>query len=116
VFDFIKNFIEQRGTNETLIFLDAPGWTDKIVTLNVLVSWIRMQDKEVATSTTSGIAATLLYSGQISHDRFKLSFDPRNDSVCDVRVIWFSKISDKDGAWHYWWRFNDKQAMLWGTW
>ena len=25
VFDFIKNVIEQGGTNETLLFLDAPG-------------------------------------------------------------------------------------------
>ena len=44
-----------------------------------------MQEKEVATSATSGIAATLLYLGRMTHDRFKLPFHPHKDSVCNVK-------------------------------
>ena len=47
--------------------------------------WVRMQGKQVTTSATSGIAANLLYHGLIAHNRFKLPFDPRKDSVCNVK-------------------------------
>ena len=43
----------------------------KTFTSNVIVSWIRMQGKEIATSAISGIAATLLYLGRTAHNRFK---------------------------------------------
>ena len=43
-----------------------------------------MQGKEVATSTTSGIAATLLFLGRTTHNRFKLPFHLHKDSVCNV--------------------------------
>ena len=44
-----------------------------------------MQDKDVATSETSGIAATLLYLGRTAHNRFKLPFYPQRDSVCSIK-------------------------------
>ena len=68
-----------------LIFLDAPGGTGKTFTLNVLVSWIVMNEMDVATSATSGIAATLLYLGRTAHNRFKLPFHPHKDSVCNIK-------------------------------
>ena len=85
VFEYIKNLIEQGNEDGKLIFLDEPGGTGKTFTLNVLVSWIIMKGKEVATSASSGIAATLLYGGRTSHNRFKLPFDPRKDSVCNIK-------------------------------
>ena len=85
VFEYIKNLIEQGNEDGKLIFLDAPSGTGKTFTLNVLVSWIIMKGKEVATSASSGIAATLLYGGRTSHNRFKLPFDPRKDSVCNIK-------------------------------
>ena len=54
-------------------------------TLNVIVSWIRMKGKEVETTATSGIAATLLYLGRTVHNRFKLPFHLHKDSVCNVK-------------------------------
>ena len=84
VFDYIKRLIEGNKKEGKLVFLDAPGGTGKTFTLNVIVSWIRMQGKEVATSATSGIAATLLYLGRTAHNRFKLPFHPRKDSGCNV--------------------------------
>ena len=85
VFDFIRDLIKEDNRDGLLIFLDAPGGTGKTFTLNVLVSWIRMEDREVATSATSGIAATLLYLGRTAHNRFKLPFNPKKDSVCNIK-------------------------------
>ena len=85
MFEYIKNLIEQGNKDGKLIFLDAPGGTGKTFTLNVLVNSIIVEGKEVATSASSGIAATLLYGGQTSHNRFKLPFDPKKDSVCNIK-------------------------------
>ena len=87
VFDYIKRLIEENNKEGKLIFLDAPGETGKTFTLNVIVSWILMQGKEVATSAISGIAATLLYLGRTAHNRFKLPFHPLKDSVCNAKKI-----------------------------
>ena len=61
------------------------GGTGKTFTLNVLVSWIRMEKREVATSATSGTAATLLYLGRTAQNQFKLPFHPHKDSVCNIK-------------------------------
>ena len=53
--------------------------------LNVLVTWIIIQDLEVVISAASGIAATLLYLGQTTHNRFKLPITPHKDSVCNIK-------------------------------
>ena len=86
VFDCIAGLIRcsEKG-NGKLIFLDAPGGTGKTFTLNVLISWIRMQGHDVATSASSGIAATLLYLGRTSHNQFKLPFSPHKDSYCNIK-------------------------------
>ena len=65
--------------------MDAPGGTGKTFTLNVIVSWIQMKGKEVATSATSRIAVTLLYLGRTAHNRSKLPFHPHKDSICNVK-------------------------------
>ena len=85
VFHYIRDLILQGEHDGLLIFLDAPGGTGKTFTLNVLVSWIKMEQREVATSATSGIAATLLYLGRTAHNRFKLPFIPHKDSVCNIK-------------------------------
>ena len=85
VFEMIKELILNNNRDGKLLFLDAPGGTGKTFTLNVLVSWIRMENREVATSASSGIAATLLYLGRTAHNRFKLPFHPTKDSVCNIK-------------------------------
>jgi hypothetical protein len=65
--------------------LDAPGGTGKTFTLNPLISWMRMEGHEVATSATSSIAAaTLLYNGRTPHNRFKLPLHPHK-SFCSIK-------------------------------
>ena len=85
VFECIKDLIVTGNKDGKLMFLDAPGGTGKTFTLNVLVSWIRMEGNDVATSASSGIAATLLYLGRTAHNRFKLPFHPHKDSVCNIK-------------------------------
>ena len=85
VLEIIQDLIENDNRDGKLLFLDAPGGTGKTFTLNVLVSWIRMENREVATSASSGIAATLLYLGRTAHNRFKLPFHPHKDSVCNIK-------------------------------
>ena len=67
VFDYIKDLIATSNTDGLLIFLDAPGGTGNIFTLNVLVTWMITKNLRVATSAASGIAATLLFLGQTTH-------------------------------------------------
>jgi hypothetical protein len=85
VLKIVQDLIENDNRDGKLLFLDAPGGTGKTFTLNVLVSWIRMENREVATSASSGIAATLLYLGRTAHNRFKLPFHPHKDSVCNIK-------------------------------
>jgi len=85
VFDSIKKLLVTDNQDGMLIFLDAPGGTGKTFLLNVLVSWIRSEELEVATSASSGIAATLLYLGRTAHNRFKLPINPHKDSFCNIK-------------------------------
>ena len=39
----------------------------------------------MATSASSGIAATLLHLGRTSHNQSKLPFTPRKDSYCNIK-------------------------------
>ena len=85
VFNRIKDLIENKNNDGKIIFLDAPGGTGKTFTLNVIISWIRMKNLEVAATTTSGIVATLLHLGRTAHNRFKIPVDDLNPrSTCNV--------------------------------
>ena len=94
-FNTLKNLLEEsieyskrgkvpRENNGTIVFLDAPGGTGKTFTLNVLISWIVMNDKLVAASAASGIAATMLHNGRTAHNHFKLPINITQDSVCNI--------------------------------
>ncbi|EJK73532.1 hypothetical protein THAOC_04838, partial [Thalassiosira oceanica] len=71
-FNTIKDMILEESRDGRLIFLDAPGGTGKTFVLNVLISWIRMNEKEVAVSAATGVAANLLHLGRTSHSRYKM--------------------------------------------
>ena len=43
-----------------------------------------MNKMQAVVSTTSGIAANLLYTGRTTHNRFKLPFNPQEDLICNV--------------------------------
>ena len=46
--------------------LDAPGGTGKLSTLNIIISYIRMNNKNIASSASSSIATNLPLHGKNS--------------------------------------------------
>ena len=85
VLDDIKDLIVTSNRNGLLIFLASSGGTGKTFTLNVPVTWMITQSLKVATSTASGIAATLLYLGQTTHNRLQLPIMPHKELICNFR-------------------------------
>ncbi|GFY61493.1 ATP-dependent DNA helicase [Trichonephila inaurata madagascariensis] len=69
-----------------IVFLDAPGGTDKTFLLNLLLAFV-MKEKDMAVAVaSSGIAATLLAGGRTARSAFKLPLDlARSDSAtCNI--------------------------------
>jgi len=90
--------ISESGTiagelKEFVAFLDAPGGTGKTFTLNVLINWLVMNEKPVASTAASGIAATVLHNGRTCHNRFNFPIDITADSTCreDSDLVSFLK-------------------------
>ncbi|XP_021754584.1 ATP-dependent DNA helicase PIF3-like [Chenopodium quinoa] len=65
-------------------FIDGPGGTGKTFLYNALYAEIRLMNKIVFPTATSGIAATNIPSGRTAHSRFKIPIDIENSLVCDV--------------------------------
>jgi len=95
VFNTLKSLLEEsihcasedripREGNGTLVFLDAPGGTGKSFTLNLIISWIIMNDRLVAPTAASGIAATVLHNGRTAHNQFKFPINITEDSMCNI--------------------------------
>jgi len=61
-----------RGGNGGLLFLDAPGGTEKKFLLNLIFAEIRMKHVIAMVVTSSGITATLLVGGRTAHSALKL--------------------------------------------
>ncbi|VDM97431.1 unnamed protein product, partial [Onchocerca ochengi] len=59
-----------KGVEE--IFLDAPGRTDKMLLIRLILATIRSQNDIALVLASSGIAATLLPGGRIAHSALKL--------------------------------------------
>lgn len=75
----IKDLIDKYENNDldddgNLIFLDASKGTGKTFLLSTIKYYVRMKDKNVATSASLGIAANILYIGRTTHKRFNLPF------------------------------------------
>ena len=56
-----NNFDNNDELGGNMVFLDAPGGTGETFTLNVIISYIRTNNKNVSTYASSGISANLLY-------------------------------------------------------
>ncbi|GFT69120.1 ATP-dependent DNA helicase [Trichonephila clavipes] len=69
-----------------IVFLDAPGDTDKTFLLNLLMAFVRKEKDMAVAAASSGIAATLLAGCRTAHSAFKLPLDlARSDSTtCNI--------------------------------
>jgi ATP-dependent DNA helicase PIF1 len=58
--------------NGGVFFIDGPGGTRKTFLYRVLLGTVRSQDKIAITTTTSGVAASIMPSGRTTHSCFKI--------------------------------------------
>ena len=65
-------------------FLEGPGGSGKTMCYNTLISYCRSQGVKVASTSWTGIAATLLRGGRTCHNLFKLPVPIVDTSVCHV--------------------------------
>lgn len=75
------------------LFLDGPGGSGKTMVYNTLISLLRSKNKQVAACAWTGIAATLLHSGQTVHSLFKLPVPILDTSTCAIQPT--SKQAEK---------------------
>ncbi|XP_021750175.1 ATP-dependent DNA helicase PIF1-like [Chenopodium quinoa] len=65
-------------------FIDGPGGTGKTFLYNALYAKIKLMNKIVLPTATSGIAAANIPSGRSAHSRFKIPIDIEASLACDV--------------------------------
>ena len=82
VFEYIRKKIDDAEGG--MIFIDAPGGTGKTFLLNLILAYVRKQNRIAVATASSGIAATLLKLGRTAHSRFKLPIPPMEHSLCGI--------------------------------
>ena len=73
-----------RNSLPGLFFIDGPGGTGKTYLYGALYAEVRLMDKIVLPTTSSGIAASCLPSVRTAHSRFKLPIDHDKSLSCNV--------------------------------
>ena len=70
-----------------MLFLDAPGDTDKTFLINLILAKLRLEGKIALASASSGIAATLLTGGRTLHSTFKIPLDlyAMDIPICSIK-------------------------------
>ncbi|XP_021761770.1 uncharacterized protein LOC110726598 [Chenopodium quinoa] len=81
-FDVIMNHVKEGKGGA--FFIDGPGGTGKTFLYNCLYGEIRMMNKIVLPTASSGIAASNLPSGRTAHSRFKIPVDNESCFTCDA--------------------------------
>ncbi|KAH9624148.1 hypothetical protein KSS87_012813 [Heliosperma pusillum] len=81
-FDAIINHVHHR--TGAAFFIDGPGGTGKTFLYNALYAEIRLMNKIVLPTATSGITASNIPSGRTAHSRFKIPIDSESSLSCDV--------------------------------
>ncbi|XP_021732988.1 uncharacterized protein LOC110699780 [Chenopodium quinoa] len=81
-YDVIMNHVKEGKGGA--FFIDGPGDTGKTFLYNSLYAEIRMMNKILLPTASSGIAASNLPSGRTTHSRFKIPVDHESCFTCDV--------------------------------
>ncbi|XP_021739786.1 ATP-dependent DNA helicase PIF6-like [Chenopodium quinoa] len=65
-------------------FIDGPGGTGKTFLYNALYAEIRLINKIILPTATSGITAANIPSGRTAHSRIKIPLDPLESLACNI--------------------------------
>jgi ATP-dependent DNA helicase PIF1 len=65
-----------------VFFIDGPGGTRKTFLYRALLGTVRSQDKIVAATATSGVAASIMPGGRTAHSRFKIPLNIDEGGYC----------------------------------
>ena len=63
------------NSEQTLLFVDAPGGCGKTYCFNCILAYIRSKEKVAVAVATTGIAALQLSGGKTAHTAFKIPID-----------------------------------------
>ena len=76
-----------KNKSPRLIFLDAPGGTEKTFVINLILAKISSESKIAIATASSGIAATLLQGGRTLHSTFKVPLDVqhKDNATCAIK-------------------------------
>lgn len=73
-----------KSSTPGIFFVDGPGGTGKTFLYCALYAKVRLMDKIVLSTATSGIAAANLPGGRTAHSRFKIPIDYNTNLTCNV--------------------------------
>jgi ATP-dependent DNA helicase PIF1 len=65
-----------------VFFIDGPGGTRKTFLYRALLGTVRSQDKIVAATATSGVAASIMPGGRTAHSHFKIPLNIDEGGYC----------------------------------
>ena len=84
IFDRLTGLIDEDEGG--FFFIDAPGGTGKTYLINLLLAYVRKQEKIAIATASSGIAGTLLTKGTTAHNRFKFPIPIFSDDTCTIKM------------------------------
>ena len=76
-----------NGDEGGMLFLDAPGGTDKTLLINLILAKLRSEGKIALATASSSIAATLLTGGRTLHSTYKIPLDlhAMDIPICSIK-------------------------------
>ena len=79
IYDYIKNKLINKSSDNNVIFIDSPGGTGKTFLLNTIIVGMMKEGFKVVSVAYSGIASILLINGRTSHSFFKIPINIKSN-------------------------------------
>ena len=93
-FDLIMNHVEKKVGQ--VFFVDGPGGTDKTYLYKVLLTKVRSMNLIAITTTTFGIAASIMPGERTAHSHFKIPIKLDNKHYVQLyQAEWYYRIASQ---------------------
>ena len=77
--------LEKVFNNEPrAFFIDGPSGSGKTYMYRTILATLRSKNMIVIATTSSGVAASILLSGQTAHSKFKILLNIKDSSICNI--------------------------------